>query len=723
MSEYNYIISYSVDGGIFQFPSTPRCEEFIKSYTLDEASSGKIEAIDNSFTFVGADFDKLVDAPFGTKFTMKIQRLPYQDNYYTGIFYIKDCEVNYDKKIIVVKIKTEDYLTEFQNVLDKEINLSDIAIKKTNIQHSVPPLLQIYVLGDDKLTNYQLGTYWEQDCEIVEKEGFPDSEWDSESITGNNYVQRKKILYMQGTYNISQLWYNIGYFINGFNAEYLSEDGLYFITIAYNSGSEKSKFEIRTVEDSTILWNSEEYTYEDAFYYFDNIMSLEFTSIGSQTANFTDQKFIYIRLIVSSTWKQGFELRENAFQICENPLYKKIVRNYYLGESPSIPVLDNPMSIIGYSQVQTNQTKYNKNTNGKYFSQKVSTTDFEYVPVGMGLWGGFSIWVRADELLHDEIIDEVIVNYETSGFKIDDVFNAIFTHFNLPLRYASIYFNSTTNPILNNARLYPIITQVTNLNTNKETVQESTLATKNNITLIELIQYLKDRFNLSYHLKDGYFNLEHIYYYENNQSYTTNTAYTDLTTKINQRVSKAWSFGMNQVKYNVKSFKRKVFKQDTASENLGNGVIDTDYCEDIISVDYGRFFDDIGYLLSGTNEIRDGFFFGLYGSNYRLYYQQIAIKGYICHIQNYANSLTYVLKHLHNYNMQGDTFLLDGESINVLGFFRGKIQEIEVNMGVENDNADIYKLVKTDLGIAYIIKKVVNCDKKTVKYTLSHDID
>lgn len=720
MIEYNYIISYSVESAIFQFPSTPRCEEFIKSYTLDEASSGKIEAIDNSFTFVGADFDKLVDAPFGTKFTMKIQRLPYQDNYYTGIFYIKDCEVNYDKKIIIVKLKTEDYLTEFQNVLDKEINLSDIAIKKTNIQHSVPPLLQIYVLGDDKLTNYQLGAYWEQDCEIVDFTNFSTSGLGAEDIDGQTYYKHVKIsAYTRnaGSTELNQMWIAENANINNAAviSKFVSQDGLYYMEYKQLVSPIREWWEIKTVAGDTMIWDSDRI--DNSIY--TDISLFTFTRTGgTTTTTFGVSKRVVSRFITPYYAYAGSSiLNDDTF--CKN-------QNHTI---QIVTTTQNPISRynIEYAistDTQINETQYKKAANGRYFAKKVSQNDYDYIGVGIGLWADFSIWVRGNNDLNTNIIDDVLVNYETQGFKIDDVFNAIFTHFNLPLRYASIYFNSATNPITSGVRLYPIITQVTNLNTNKETVQESTLATKNNITLIELIQYLKDRFNLSYHLQNGYFNLEHIYYYENNQSYdVNNTSYVDLTTKINQRVSKAWSFGMNQVKYNVKSFKRKIFKQDTASENLGNGVIDTDYCEDIVSVDYGRFYDDIGYLLSGTNEIRDGFFFGLYGSNYRLFYQQITVKGYIIHIQNHANSLPYVLKYLHNYNMQGDTFLLDGESINVLGFFRGKIQEIEVNMGVENDNADIYKLVKTDLGIAYIIKKVVNCDKKTVKYTVSHDID
>ena len=77
-----------------------------------------------------------------------------------GKFCRTDCIINEMDGIIKVTPSTVDAYGAVLDVFDVEFNLAELPLSQKRIQINVPTVLQIYILGDDYLTNYWQGEVW-----------------------------------------------------------------------------------------------------------------------------------------------------------------------------------------------------------------------------------------------------------------------------------------------------------------------------------------------------------------------------------------------------------------------------------------------------------------------------------------------------------------------------------------------------------------------------------
>ncbi len=135
-----------------------------------EKESGQVfyrEKLNDNLTFVAEDFSWIMTQPFDAIIFMAMYI--YDGGILTkswfGKFSRTDCIINEIDKILKVKPETEDNYTYILDVLDVEFNLANLPLEQKEIQINVPPVLQIYMLGDRFVTNYWQGETWTTEVE------------------------------------------------------------------------------------------------------------------------------------------------------------------------------------------------------------------------------------------------------------------------------------------------------------------------------------------------------------------------------------------------------------------------------------------------------------------------------------------------------------------------------------------------------------------------------
>ena len=130
-----------------------------------ERESGQVffrEKLSGNLTFVAEDFTWIMSQGFDAQIDIIITIM---DNgsitkQWHGKFCRTDCVINEIDGIIKVTPSTVDAYGAVLDVFDVEFNLAELPLSQKRIQINVPTVLQIYILGDDYLTNYWQGEVW-----------------------------------------------------------------------------------------------------------------------------------------------------------------------------------------------------------------------------------------------------------------------------------------------------------------------------------------------------------------------------------------------------------------------------------------------------------------------------------------------------------------------------------------------------------------------------------
>ena len=130
-----------------------------------ERESGQVffrEKLSGNLTFVAEDFTWIMSQGFDAQIDIIITIM---DNgsitkQWHGKFCRTDCVINEIDGIIKVAPSTVDAYGAVLDVFDVEFNLAELPLSQKRIQINVPTVLQIYILGDDYLTNYWQGEVW-----------------------------------------------------------------------------------------------------------------------------------------------------------------------------------------------------------------------------------------------------------------------------------------------------------------------------------------------------------------------------------------------------------------------------------------------------------------------------------------------------------------------------------------------------------------------------------
>lgn len=142
----------------------PHYKSLKKQYKKESNQMFFRESIDSKINLFGKDYEKVKNAGLEDMMTFNI----YQNDslFATNIFNKTDCKFDHFKKSVELKLTPRDKYTNVLDKYDKTYDLMKLAVGKTAIKLTKRSIIQIYIQGENTITNYSGGTYWED--EVIE---------------------------------------------------------------------------------------------------------------------------------------------------------------------------------------------------------------------------------------------------------------------------------------------------------------------------------------------------------------------------------------------------------------------------------------------------------------------------------------------------------------------------------------------------------------------------
>lgn len=147
----------------------PHYKSLKKAYKKESNQMFFREALDGKLTVIGEDYDFINSASINDTFKLYVKRGFYNKKgfYITAQFNKTDCSFDHSKHKAVITLTQDDKYTDilngYENTYDL-IKLAPIISKLTLTKRSV---VQIYVKGEETVSSYSGGTYWETDVNEV----------------------------------------------------------------------------------------------------------------------------------------------------------------------------------------------------------------------------------------------------------------------------------------------------------------------------------------------------------------------------------------------------------------------------------------------------------------------------------------------------------------------------------------------------------------------------
>lgn len=139
----------------------PHYKSLKKQYKKESNQMFFRESIDGKINLFGKDYEKVKNAGLEDMMTFNIY---HNDSLFaTNIFNKTDCKFDHFKKSVELKLTPRDKYTNILDKYDKTYDLMKLAVGKTALKLTKRSIIQIYIQGEDTITNYSSGTYWEDE--------------------------------------------------------------------------------------------------------------------------------------------------------------------------------------------------------------------------------------------------------------------------------------------------------------------------------------------------------------------------------------------------------------------------------------------------------------------------------------------------------------------------------------------------------------------------------
>lgn len=711
--------------------------------------------IDGKIIFSGADFDLIDSCNDEVEFTISVFRGTTLIG--EGKFIKPDCVLNYDDKTCEVKLSTTDRYEKIMAGLDNKYNLVKLAPKIESLLLVKRPVLQLYALGDKKITNVIGNMSFEVDT-INEAESKTDSNLTSlgfsnimhhvmldvsneggSSATG---IPAEACGHYTGVYNGSSTVLTNE---NGYTFKHHSTSQGVYLFALYTSGGNFVNW--GGVASSYIGFQSMSVEFLSGFYVKKTLSAyrVPYSTPKAGTAEFGSRS-IYGRLIMDkSTAPSGWDTPK-AYGSLDNDIYDNGNSNY--GYVVAIPSSHEIAShVISSSEMTTEPTEY-YDGNGKYYVKPTYyIPSWVVYPVGPTMWGALSFWYLSSPLVAKSLDENFGVYYTLKdAFPLYSAIQVLLAEVAPDITYdptlaiheffrenytatalrtmPSAYIPS---PRSRGARLY--ITPITNV---KKTRYEQA-AQRGDITLKQILDMLRNVYGCYWWIdEDNQFRIEHISYFKHNNAYLMGKpeADIDVTAMKDMPNGLSWAFGTNEVEHDRKrcpiryefewgdicteqfngyaiDIEDRFADTDTKEKvNVSNFTADIDYCvisPDAVSDDiYALIEANLAWMGTEIPEVEIGGAGSMYDAQTPVYLIQ---NGYCSFLFAEANYL--------NYDLGGWKAKANGYYLNVRGVRQYRKQSITFPMPIAKI-ADI-GAVKTNIGIGLIKEQEINADTLMAK--------
>lgn len=713
---YRYKIQVDSDTPRIVYPTYK--QDLAVVYEMESGQQFMRRKLSGKLDFTAEDFDYIMQQTFDATYYVIIEAsTDYGLNwseYWRGKFMRTDCTINADDKKITVQPDVVDQYNDVLAGLEKEYNLVELAPEIERVMITKRAALQVYLQGDDTLTYIVNGLSFESSCQAEDNR----LALQNAHFSTNGRFRELAMKLNGSLYNIYEGMVPTS-FTENYTGNFTTGDGLTYVrleVVAGGGGLGSISYAIKRTSDDAVLWS-----YLDAVAPIEDVMSFDMTAVGgsgSMHCDVVDRAVWYRMLCDTLTYNgnQTYELQSNDLSY-DNRNYRRCIEfplaGYYIQNS---------------STFSSTPTEWGRTNDGLYFTRPVDHGGANFYPIGRSQWIYTSLWIKDDGTIRNHLANgnkqaEIRTNYPL--YSVIKVLLAQFSSavFNGSSAYSQLLYG-TTSFGLNATPL--LMTPKSNLLAG----EFSQPAMKATITLKDVLSMLKNLFQAYWYIgTDNKFHVEHISYFKNGGSYSNSpTVGIDLTAILNSRNGKPWSYHTSEYTFNKEDMPERYqfeWMDDVSEAFIGQPIeVLSKYVKEgkIENINISQFTTDVDYMLLAPEDIsKDGF--ALFACTYSggVYSMAIGAAGG-SQVQNYQLSFVNLQPVYWQYDLPARSVKIQGTTYTITGMMqRNKKQEINVPVG--DTDADVLKLVKTDIGNGQIEKMSINLSSRMAKTTLRYDTE
>lgn len=705
--KYNFYIQIN---GEDRIKVNPHYKDLSKKYAKESGQEFFRISLDGKINLFGQDYELIANSGLEDQLIFIIDKYNRISGkwieYYKGEFNKTDCKLDYDKKKCELKTTAIDDYSEVMNKYENTYDLIKLAPEITRIDLHKRSLMQVYVCGANSITNFFGGTYWEDDVNSA-----IDSHDDLINKYYFSYIKAGNEFYVRGAG------------ISGVNGVYAGTNGYWSCWNGYTCymGTDtpltKAYIYIKRNNDGTVLYQSvKQWMFTNAGNCYIGRENIEMVNVSNPSDKFTIESpfvyHIYRRLLCdvdtvkdSEGVKNTYDLPPDDF-VTDNRNYKKCI-----GLRGGL--------FFCTSRAVDEPTKYGLNDYNQYFTNRFIPSSAgigRALPISKSSWANASLWYVYDS--YYEYFEEILRKQYTlkDSYSIGAAIKAILKKIDPTISHEptveySQFLYGNDNP-LGLAKFYVYITQKTNiLKGNYDRP-----AQKAETSLEELMKMLRDCFRCYWYIENNKFKIEHIYFFMNGGSYSSQSSYQlDFTALTNQFNKKLSSYFQSEVEFEKSDLNQRYEFgwMDDVTDLFGGVAIDVksqyiqkDKTEEI---NIGQFSSDVDFMLfNPSNFSDDGFALlcpiipNLARTSEVTYNKYISYIGVICNISDW-NMITAKVNPGSVLRIYSPNYIAG--SIGALGYSSQKVTSGQVSyVDMQNLPSDEngYKVFNIPLGIEYI---------------------
>lgn len=587
----------------------PHYKDLNKKYAKESGQEFFRISLDGKINLFGSDYEIISQSSIEDQLVFIVDKYNNTSKkwveYYKGEFSKTDCKFDHSKKKCELKTTAIDEYNEVMNKYNNTYDLIKLAPEISRINLHKRSLMQVYVRGANSITNFFGGTYWEDDV--------------NEAIDSHDDLVNK---YYFAYIKAGNEFYVKGAGISEVNGVYAGTDGYwsqwngYTCYIDTETPGVLAYIYIKRNSDDTILYRSvKQWVFTEAGNAYIGREDIEMVNVNNSSDKFTIESpfvyHIYRRLLCdvdtvkdSEGVKNTYNLPSDDF-VTDNRNYKKCI-----GLTGGL--------FFCTSRAVDEPTKYGLNDYGQYFTNQfipISAGIGRALPISRNSWANASLWYVYDN--YYEYFEERLRKQYTlkDSYSIGAAIKAILKKIDPTISHEptveySQFLYGNNNP-LGLARFYVYITQKTNIL--KGNYDQP--AQKAETSLEELMKMLRDCFRCYWYIEDNKFKIEHIYFFMNGGSYSSQSSYqldfTKLTDQFNKKLS---SYFQSEVEFEKSDLNQRYEFgwMDDVTDLFGGVTIDikSNYIQKdkTEEINIAQFSSDVDFMLfNPSNFSDDGF--------------------------------------------------------------------------------------------------------------------
>lgn len=701
-------------------------QDLSKEYEMESGQQFFRAKLSGKISFLREDYDWLDAQAFSTEFILLLEESldggKTWTEYYKGKFMKTDCTWDEDNKKCEVQPEIYDQYNDVLAGLDKEYNVIQLSPETVSLTIMKRPLIQVYVPGDDVISCFLGGTYWEQ--EVTEAIS------DTERLYREFYfAQASKLVEIQ---------------VTGISGAPNTYNGLYTGKIVDGDAAQGIEFEGNFyATGKTMYIHYEKWTGSAGGFVFYNFYEQ------------TNGKLLYTLQTNSPIGTKTITIPNNngaaAGSLSFDMRYYNVWMRYLLDVDKivdlttyDIPTNDivsdnrNYRKCIGYAfdlaqisrNFSTEPTEYGRTSNNDYYAPPYSIFSDKFFPISRSTWGRASLWFAfytMDWIVEEQGRKAFVLK---DAYKLSSVINVLLQQFSTVTHEAtaecSQFLYGSYNPITSQ-RFTLLLTQKTNI-LHGEYDQP---AQKAQTTLGTILNALRDIYRCYWYIENGKLKIEHINYFRNGGTYGASPGIgADLTQLKNVTNGKTLGYLTSTYEFDKADMPERyqfAWMDDVTEAFEGYPIeIRSKYVTagKIEEINISSMTTDIDYMMLNPSVIsEDGF--ALFAAvsdagTYKLPIVERSVNGADLRLQNGYLSWITLQPNYYTYDLPAKDVTINGEETWVYQTSRKKKQKLKFP---SVEDIDTSKLIKTYLGNGQIEKITVNLCSRMNEVTLKYDTE